>query len=476
MKTGIAVLVGCFATVALVPSVRADGLEKAYKKEFAFLEEEKRALEARLAEMVEDAARRTSEAKAEVERLQYHLLTLRNQADDLETDIQEIERESGDGEERGDLLMETMSRAVDTLRGYGYDLAQPSDVSEVQATQIENLFRTAALTIEKGGEVRTEEGEFFLDDGAKTKGKVTWVGRIAAYGLSDDGGGALVPAGGGRLKLWHEPALQTARDVVGGHNPSALSIFLFEALDKSIERKADKTALEVIKSGGVIAWVIVCLGAVAILMIVARVFILARAGSRTDKLVERVGALIDQGSLEEALAHCKKAKGAASRVLTATIRNLKRDREYLEDIISEAILHETPTVERFGATILVVAAVAPLLGLLGTVTGMISTFDVITEFGTGDPKMLSGGISEALVTTELGLVVAIPTLLIGTLLSGGANSILEGMERAALQIMNRADASRAGKKRPDTSTSKRKEAQEGRGGEQLKAEPEGAPA
>ena len=83
--------------------------------------------------------------------------------------------------------------------------------------------------------------------------------------------------------------------------------------------------------------------------------------------------------------------------------------------------------------ILVSAAVAPLLGLLGTVTGMISTFDVITVFGTGDPKLLSGGISEALITTQLGLSVAIPTLLAGNLVSGWAEQIRSGMERAALQ-------------------------------------------
>ena len=70
---------------------------------------------------------------------------------------------------------------------------------------------------------------------------------------------------------------------------------------------------------------------------------------------------------------------------------------------------------------------------------MISTFDIITEHGTGDPKLLSGGISEALVTTELGLIVAIPTLLIGTLLTGRASAIMDAMERAALKIINKDD-------------------------------------
>jgi biopolymer transport protein ExbB len=93
-------------------------------------------------------------------------------------------------------------------------------------------------------------------------------------------------------------------------------------------------------------------------------------------------------------------------------------------------------LNRFGALILMIAAVAPLLGLLGTVTGMIQTFDVITEFGTSDPKLLAGGIAVALVTTELGLIVAIPCLLLGNLLSGWADGIKDDMEQGALKVIN----------------------------------------
>lgn len=102
----------------------------------------------------------------------------------------------------------------------------------------------------------------------------------------------------------------------------------------------------------------------------------------------------------------------------------------------ENILNEQSRIDRFGSFVMVIAAVAPLLGLLGTVTGMIATFDIITEQGTGDPKLLSGGISEALVTTMIGLVVAIPLLLLGNLLSGWAQNIKDSMEQSALHIVN----------------------------------------
>jgi len=108
----------------------------------------------------------------------------------------------------------------------------------------------------------------------------------------------------------------------------------------------------------------------------------------------------------------------------------------MESIVYEAILQESGPLDRFGSAILVIASIAPLLGLLGTVTGMIETFDMITEFGTGDPKLLSEGIAIALVTTELGLIVAIPTLLLGSLLTSWSRSIKRDMEHSALRIIN----------------------------------------
>jgi biopolymer transport protein ExbB len=123
-------------------------------------------------------------------------------------------------------------------------------------------------------------------------------------------------------------------------------------------------------------------------------------------------------------------------VLRALLQHARSHAEVLEDVAAEALLKEVPRAERFATAITVAAAVAPLLGLLGTVTGMIATFDIITEFGTGDPRKLSGGISEALITTQLGLVVAIPALLLGNLLNAWANGIMGRTERAALALLN----------------------------------------
>ncbi len=215
-----------------------------------------------------------------------------------------------------------------------------------------------------------------------------------------------------------------------------MKVFLYESTQKAIEEQVGKTLLSIIHSGGMIAWIIVGLGVLAAIAIVMRSIFLRNSSADTGRVQQEVGSLVAQGNLEAALKACKQLKGSTSRVVASAVRNLDRDRAHIEDIVSEQILHESAHLNRFGAFIMVIAAVAPLLGLLGTVTGMISTFDIITEFGTGDPKLLSGGISIALVTTEVGLAVAIPALIFGNLLSGWAESIKDEMEKAALHVIN----------------------------------------
>ena len=107
-----------------------------------------------------------------------------------------------------------------------------------------------------------------------------------------------------------------------------------------------------------------------------------------------------------------------------------------QELAARAVFRELPRLELLLPLLRTVAAVAPLLGLLGTVTGMIATFAVITEYGTGDPKRLSGGISQALITTELGLAVAIPTLLLHTLLDRWASRILMQLQTDSLVVLH----------------------------------------
>ncbi len=414
-----------------------DTLAAAYKKEFAFLEAEKKSLLKRLSEQDAVAEAKIGEAKNELGSLSSKLLHFTVEASRMEELLLDSEREAEGLIENADTLEGTVTQAAQTLETYGVILPETGgDEGNSQAIkkQLAFLYQQSLSTLGLLSSVRTDDGEFFLKDGKKASGKIIRLGNVAALGSSPQGGGALAPAGDGRFKIWQ--AGKVAESLTEPGRPRTLKMFIYESLDKAVDRREKATVIDTINLGGVIGWIIVILGVGAALMILMRSRFLYQAASRRDAILDEVTPLVTQGKFTEAENICKAGKGATARVLKATIRNLNRDREHLEDIISESILHETPFLDRFGASILVFAAVAPLLGLLGTVTGMISTFNIITEFGAGDPKLLSGGISEALITTELGLIVAIPTLLCGNLLSGWSEKIKTSMENAALKITN----------------------------------------
>ena len=136
------------------------------------------------------------------------------------------------------------------------------------------------------------------------------------------------------------------------------------------------------------------------------------------------------------MSEAKTIEGAAGDLLVTAVDNYKVKSSNLEEILFEKILSAQPTLERFLPFMALTAAAAPLLGLLGTVTGMIKTFTLITIFGTGDAKSLSSGISEALVTTELGLIVAIPSLILHGLLSRMAKQKIGDLEQISVSFIN----------------------------------------
>ncbi len=408
-------------------------LELAYQKEFTFLKAEKRSLHKRLQSIEAEHQAKLKKAKTRVEQLQGKLLELNSLADRLEQQVLQAQRNEQDVSDDNSILEGTLMQAATTLKPYGLDIK--TDAKHA-LKEFKKAFSFASKKLKDLASITKSTGSFFLKDGTKVEGEIIHVGNIARFGYSGTTATALVPAGEGLFKAWEKAAHDTALALKEGKAKKYLSLFIYESSIKEIQAAPKKSLLSVIKSGGAIGWVIVALGGVALLLIVLRLIFLKRADSNTEEIVGKVAQAMLEKDEKSALKICKAHKGATARVLAATIRNIDKEREHLEDIISEAVLHENGYLDRFGSAIMVIAAVAPLLGLLGTVTGMISTFDIITEFGTGDPKLLSGGISEALVTTELGLIVAIPALLLGNLLSGWAERIKDHMEQAALHVNN----------------------------------------
>ena len=193
--------------------------------------------------------------------------------------------------------------------------------------------------------------------------------------------------------------------------------------------------MEFFRNGGILMYPIVTLFGLGLLVALWRFLWLLIAGfgglatGRTLKALRK-------GDLETARAQVKRAHGKVGRVLKTVLLKDYSGREAGEKALEELFAREVPKIESGLTWISVFAATAPLLGLLGTVMGMIELFDVITMHGTSDPKLLAGGISIALVTTEAGLIVAIPLQLIHTFLTNRADSLRSRMESAGLAVLN----------------------------------------
>jgi len=172
--------------------------------------------------------------------------------------------------------------------------------------------------------------------------------------------------------------------------------------------------------------VIITIGIIGVLIAIWRVLALSAIGAKVNRQMKHFDQPKDSNPLGRVLLVAKETEGG--------------DIETVELRLGEAILRETPKFNAMLPLLKIISVVAPLLGLLGTVTGMIVTFQAITLYGAGDPKLMAGGISTALVTTVLGLCVAIPTVFLHTLVSSRARRLTQILqEEAAGMLAERAE-------------------------------------
>jgi|YNPMSStandDraft_1061717.scaffolds.fasta_scaffold07636_2 biopolymer transport protein ExbB len=191
-----------------------------------------------------------------------------------------------------------------------------------------------------------------------------------------------------------------------------------------------------IQKGGPVMVPILLLGGLALGIFAWKWIQLHRLPEVTPAVVAPVLEALERGNPEQALHLARQLPGPGGRMLAAAVEHWREPKEFIEEILYEKMLALRPTLERGIPFLALTAAAAPLLGLLGTVTGMINTFNVITVFGTGDPKTLAGGISEALITTEFGLIVAIPALLLHAILSRKVKGWLGRLEQVGVGFLN----------------------------------------
>lgn len=191
------------------------------------------------------------------------------------------------------------------------------------------------------------------------------------------------------------------------------------------------------KKGGIVMYPLMLVALFALLLSLERFVVLSRRGHLSNRFMKKLHSLVAVSKFEEAANLCLSKNTSLSMVLFAVLNKAKEDRDAAEKSLQEALLREQPKLERRMGLLAAMGSIAPLLGLLGTVTGIITLFNVITEVGTNDARVLAGGISEALVTTETGLIVAIPVMILHGLLSEKIEKVTSELYVQSTSLLNK---------------------------------------
>ncbi len=194
--------------------------------------------------------------------------------------------------------------------------------------------------------------------------------------------------------------------------------------------------LELIKSGGLLIWPILLCSVVSLSIICERFWTLRTEKIIPPKLVPQVWSMYKKNQLDGSKIRMLQTNSPLGAVLAAGLVNRKYGREMMRVSLEEAGRQVVNELERFLNTLGTIASITPLLGLLGTVVGMIKVFALITSSGVGDPSVLAGGISEALMTTAAGLAVAIPSLMFYRYFEGRVVYLVLRMEEEALRLID----------------------------------------
>jgi biopolymer transport protein ExbB len=194
--------------------------------------------------------------------------------------------------------------------------------------------------------------------------------------------------------------------------------------------------IDVFQRGGIIMYIIAACSVIALAIFLERLWSLQRNKVVPGSFVKKVRDLVSQGKASEALVLSQNHPSSVAAVFAAGLRRADGTRADIKEGLQDVGRHEAASLERFVGVLGTVAAISPLLGLLGTVTGMIRVFQDVTTRGVGNPADLASGIWEALITTAYGLIVAIPTLVAFRYISSRADSLVLEMEEDALELVD----------------------------------------
>lgn len=305
------------------------------------------------------------------------------------------------------------------LDEFAQSMGSTSKLASIE--EIERLWFELQREMTQSGKVHKFSREIVLANGEKSQADVI---RVGGFNLVSNGKYLeYIDETGSVAELIRQPSsryLSSANELTSTNSgvvpfaldPTGGSILGLLVQAPDLQERIDQ--------GGTVGYVILAIGLIGLLIAIERFITLFLIGNKVNRQLKN-----DVASQNNPLG----------RVMLVKDKNRNADTETLELKLSERILKEVPVLTTRLTFIKIISVVAPLIGLLGTVTGMINTFQAITLFGTGDPKLMAGGISQALVTTVLGLVVAIPMVFISTILNTRSRGIINILQQQSAGIV-----------------------------------------
>jgi biopolymer transport protein ExbB len=408
----------------LIEQVRAGGATRAQALE----ERERRFVEARdqRAGLLRDVVRQRREAEALADRLRAAFEAGEDTLADLETTLDERSSDLREvfvavNQVSADTLASIQNSMVSAqIRDRDVLLERLSSSETLpSADDLRALWLLLLEEMHQSGRVARFEVPIIAASGEEMAQRVTRIGTFSALG----GGDYLrfLPESGRLLALARQPAGTSRADALAFEQAGEelVSVALDPSRGAILSLIVQTPELrERVDQGGLIGYLIILLGAIGFALGIERIVHVAWAGRRSKRAVA-----LDDG--EHPIGQLR---------AIASDPDYQADTDALSAKMDEIVTVASQRLNRGLPILAVFAAVSPLLGLLGTVTGMIETFQVITLFGAGDPRLMSGGISQALVTTQLGLAVAIPLLLIHSFAQSRANTMVTELDEMAAEI------------------------------------------
>lgn len=325
------------------------------------------------------------------------------------------------GDTVGEVLNSIVSLQYPDRTLLAQEMAEAKELPSL--TDLKDLYLMMLSEMTQSGQVARFDSEITDPGGKKIFGEIV---RVGTFNLVHDGKFLIHEPDSGALRvLARQPArrfLSMAKQL-GDAKTDTVSVALDPTRGQLLKLRIHVPSLaERVQQGGYVGYTIIAIGVIGLFIAIWRLFVLQQAGRNIRA---------------QLLNTAPNTNNPLGRIFAVYELHRSGNLDALVLKMDEVILRETPTLERYQGILKVLAAVAPLLGLLGTVVGMIITFQQLTLFGAGDPKLMAGGISQALMTTVLGLVVAIPLVLLQSIIASSSQRLVEILEEQSAGLIAR---------------------------------------